>query len=34
MAAKRWGDAATLVVKRGADTVTLKFVFRRTAPGK
>ena len=34
MAAKRWGDSATLVVKRGADTVTLRFVFRRTMPEK
>jgi uncharacterized iron-regulated protein len=34
MAAKRWGDSATLVVKRGAETVTLKVVFRRTVPDK
>jgi uncharacterized iron-regulated protein len=34
MAAKRWGDSATLVVKRGAETVTLKVVFRRTIPEK
>jgi hypothetical protein len=34
MAAKRWGDLATLVVKRGAETVTLKVVFRRTITGK
>jgi uncharacterized iron-regulated protein len=32
MAAKRWGDSATLVVKRGAEAVTLTFVFRRTMP--
>jgi uncharacterized iron-regulated protein len=34
MAAKRWGDSAVLVVKRGAETVTLKVVFRRTIPEK
>ncbi len=34
MAAKRWGDSAMLVVKRGAETVTLKVVFRRTIPEK
>ncbi len=34
MAAKRWGDSATLVVKRGAETLTLKVVFRRTVPEK
>ncbi|HEY3380542.1 MAG TPA: ChaN family lipoprotein [Vicinamibacterales bacterium] len=30
MAAKRWGDEAVFVVKRGAETVTLRVVFRRT----
>ena len=30
MATKRWGDSTPLVVKRGADTVTLTVVFRRT----
>jgi membrane-associated protease RseP (regulator of RpoE activity) len=34
MAAKRWGDAATVIVKRGAESVTLHVVFRRTVPGK
>jgi uncharacterized iron-regulated protein len=34
MAAKRWGDSAVLVVKRGAETVTLTVVFRRTIPEK
>jgi membrane-associated protease RseP (regulator of RpoE activity) len=34
MAAKRWGDSATLVVTRGTETVTLKIVFRRTIPEK
>jgi membrane-associated protease RseP (regulator of RpoE activity) len=34
MAAKRWGDSATLVVKRGTETVTLKVVFRRAVPEK
>jgi uncharacterized iron-regulated protein len=34
MAAKRWGDAATLVVTRGTEKVTLKVVFRRTIPEK
>jgi hypothetical protein len=34
MAAKRWGDSATLVVTRGAEKVTLKVVFRRTVPEK
>jgi len=34
MAAKRWGDSATVVVKRGADTVTINVVFRRTLPEK
>jgi uncharacterized iron-regulated protein len=29
IAAKRWGDAAPLVVKRGTETVTLTVVFRR-----
>jgi uncharacterized iron-regulated protein len=32
MAAKRWGDSATLVVTRGSETLTLKVVFRRTLP--
>ena len=32
MAAKRWGDSAALVVKRGAETVTLKVVFREDDP--
>ncbi len=34
MAAKRWGDSATLVVKRGANTLTLNVVFRRTVREK
>lgn len=34
MAAKRWGDSATLVVARGAENVTLEVVFRRTIPEK
>jgi hypothetical protein len=34
MAAKRWGDSATLVVTRGTEKVTLKVVFRRTISGK
>jgi uncharacterized iron-regulated protein len=34
MAAKRWGDSATVVVKRGADLVTLPVVFRRTLDDK
>jgi len=34
MATKRWGDATPLVVKRGAETVTLNVVFRRTVPEK
>jgi len=34
MAAKRWGDSAALVVRRGAETVTLNFVFRRTISEK
>jgi len=34
MAAKRWGDSATLVVKRGTENVTLKILFRRTIPEK
>ena len=34
MAAKRWGDSATLIVTRGTETVTLKVVFRRTIPEK
>jgi uncharacterized iron-regulated protein len=29
IAGKRWGDAATFVVRRGTDTVTLKALFRR-----
>jgi uncharacterized iron-regulated protein len=34
MAAKRWGDLAVLVVKRGTETVTLEVVFRRRIPEK
>lgn len=34
MAAKRWGDGATVVVKRGADAVTLNVVFRRARSEK
>ena len=34
MAAKRWGDSATVVVKRGTENVTLTVVFRRTVPAK
>jgi len=30
MAGKRWGDSATFVVRRGAEEVTLRAVFRRT----
>ncbi len=32
MAGKRWGDAATLVVRRGDETLTLRAVFRRSPP--
>lgn len=31
MAGKRWGDAATVAVERGADTVVLRVLLRRTA---
>jgi C-terminal processing protease CtpA/Prc len=34
MAAKRWGDSATIVVQRGPETVTLTVAFRRTLPVK
>jgi len=34
MAAKRWGDSATLVVTRGTEKITLKVVFRRTISEK
>lgn len=34
MAAKRWGDSAALVVKRGSETLTLKVVFRRAVREK
>ncbi|MEP6993050.1 MAG: ChaN family lipoprotein [Acidobacteriota bacterium] len=33
MAAKRWGDASVLVVRRGEDTVSLRLLFRREAGG-
>lgn len=33
MAAKRWGDAATLVVRRGDREVVLTVLFRRVVPG-
>ncbi len=33
MAGKRWGDAATFVVRRGEETVELDVVFRRRRPG-
>jgi uncharacterized iron-regulated protein len=32
IAAKRWGDTASIVVKRGEQNVTLTAVFRRTLP--
>lgn len=34
MAAKRWGDSATVVVKRGTENVTLNVVFRRALSEK
>lgn len=34
MAAKRWGDTATVVVRRGSETVSIDVVFRRTVPEK
>jgi uncharacterized iron-regulated protein len=34
MAAKRWGDSATVIVKRGAENVTLNVGFRRTLSDK
>jgi uncharacterized iron-regulated protein len=32
LAAKRWGDTATFVVRRGTENVTLTAAFRRTPP--
>ena len=34
MAAKRWGDRAQIVVRRGGEEVTLTALFRRTPPNK
>jgi hypothetical protein len=34
ISAKRWGDSAVLVVKRGEERVSLAVVFRRTLPEK
>jgi uncharacterized iron-regulated protein len=34
MAGKRWGDSATLVVRRGTAAVTIQVVFRRTIATK
>jgi uncharacterized iron-regulated protein len=34
MAGKRWGDMATIVVRRGSEDVTIKVVFRRSVTEK